>query len=196
MSIDQYDFIECPGASGVRIPCVKRTDGREDDTTGVRVPDWLVHIENSDVYCALEDFPDPGYTELFGWYCESSRHVTGNSSNSLYTSGTLWHSDVFLVTQNAAHNHNINKWIAAGDITASVKIIRLSRVNGAIEPVQTLLFEVIHWTGMHAYLDWSIARFTACRRTNTVRGFPQDGSAPAGHAECTTNYVDNTVEGG
>ncbi|MDR1207812.1 MAG: hypothetical protein LBJ89_00505 [Holosporales bacterium] len=191
MSIDQYEFIECPGASGIRIPCVKRTDGLEEDTTGVRVPDWMVYIEESDVQSTLDGYEDE-HTELFGWYCESSRHVTGNSSNSLYTSGTLWHSDVFLVTQNAAHNHNINKWIAAGDITPSVKIIRLTRVNDVIEPIQEILFEVIHWTGIHAYLDWSITRFTACRRTNKVWGFGQDGTA-AGQAACETNYVDNTI---
>lgn len=192
MSIDQYEFIECPGASGIRIPCVKRSDGLEEDTTGVRVPDWMIYIPGSDVKSTLAGF-EKGYTELFGWYCESSRHVSGNSSNSLYTSSTLWHSDVFFTTQNGPHNHNINTWIAAGTITEFVIIIRLARVNGKIQRIQQISFKVVHWTGTHAYLDWNIARFTACQRTNTVQGFHQDGT-PAGNAACTTNYADNTVK--
>ncbi|MDR1907435.1 MAG: hypothetical protein LBQ43_01055 [Holosporales bacterium] len=188
--LDQYELLECPGANGVLIPVVKRTDGFEEDTTGVRVPDWMVLIEQSDGQSTLKGYEK--HIELFGWYCESSRHVKGDSSNHLYTSGTLWHSDVFLVMQNGKHNHNINKWIAAGDITTGVTIVRLSRVNDAIQPLQQLRFEICHWAGMHAYLDWSIARFTACRRSNTVFAFDQGGKSK-GQTSCTTNYVDNTV---
>ncbi|MDR2464433.1 MAG: hypothetical protein LBD36_02370 [Holosporales bacterium] len=195
MSIDQYDFIEVPGANGIRIPIVKRTDGFEEDTTGVRVPDWMVHISNtSGTTSTLNGYET--FTELFGWYCESSRHVKGDATNHLYTSATLWHSDIFIVTQNGIHNQSINKWLTDGTITDQIIIHRIIRTGDAgnygITVIQELIFQTCHWCGMHNYLDWNIARFTACSRVNTVAGIKQNG-VPIGKASCIIDYVNNTV---
>jgi hypothetical protein len=198
MSIDMYEYLEIPGASGVRIPLVKRTNGQEEDTTGVRVPDWMVHIGGaSGTQSTLNGYEE--WTELFGWYCESSRHVKGDSTNNLYTSAKLWHSDVFLITQNGIHNKSVNKWIADGTITDTIKIHRITRTgnteNYGISIIQEIVFQTCHWCGMHSHLDWSIIRFTACTRTNTVTGFRQNGIlASCGQTSCTIDYTNNTIE--
>lgn len=192
MSIDQYTFIEVPGTRDIRIPIVKRTSEQEEDSTGVRLPDWLVNIKGEDDITSSKFSGFEAFTELFGFYCESSRYVTGDSSNNLYTSGTLWHSDVFLVTQNAKHNASINKAIADGTIFPSVTIVRVSKVNGANQPIQELTFTNCHWCSSQAYLDWTITAFTACQRTNRVHGFSQIGEKKGCNA-CTTDYTQNTV---
>ncbi|MDR1597551.1 MAG: hypothetical protein LBR89_01285, partial [Holosporales bacterium] len=186
--MDQYEFIRVPGTD-VLIPVVKRSDQEEHDTTGVRVPDWMVCIDTCPGESTLSGFED--YIELFGWYCESSRHVKGDSSNNLRTSGTLWHSDVYLVMQNGVHNHKINTWIADGTIISAVVIERLVRMNSVVETTQDILFTACHWSGMFSYLDWSIARFTACSRINTVYGFDQESGSPTGNASCHTDYAEN-----
>lgn len=193
MSIDQYEFIECPGANGITIPIVKKTTGEEDDTTGVRVPDWMVKIDGAQTSSYINGYT--AYTELFGWYAESSRHVKGDSANGLCPSSTLWHSDIFLVMQNGFQNAHINKSVADGTITPNITIIRLSRINNKVEVIQTLVFSSCHWVGIHAYLDWSIARFTACIRSNTVQGFDQKegGGGSFGSASCIVDYTQNTV---
>lgn len=194
-SIDQYTFIDVPGTRKIRIPIVKRTSEQEEDSTGVRLPDWIVSITGESVITA-SNFPDfDEYIELFGFYYELSRYVTGDSSNNLYTSGTLWHSDVFLVTQNGLHNVSINKAIADGTIFPEVDILRISKINGETKVIQQLTFETCHWCSSQSYLDWTIVAFTACTRTNKIQGFSQEGGLSKGFAAYTTSYTQNTTTG-
>ncbi|MDR1598071.1 MAG: hypothetical protein LBR89_04015 [Holosporales bacterium] len=198
--MDQYEYLTVPGVD-VRIPVVKRSDQEEHDTTGVRVPDWMVIIDGCTGESTLNKYED--YIELFGWYCESSRHVRGDSANNLRTSGTLWHSDVFLVMQNGVHNHQINTWINCGKITTYITIVRLTRVNldespedpssVQVQTIQELMFATCHWVGMYAYLDWSIARLTACERVNRMHEFKQREGVLGGNTLCHTSYAHNTV---
>lgn len=194
MSIDQYTYIEIPGNRNIRIPIVKRTSEQEEDSTGVRLPDWLVAITGEELITSSKFSGFEGYTELLGFYCESSRYVSGDSSINLYTSSTLWHSDVFLVMQNGPHNASINKAIADGTIFPSVEIIRVSKINGANQIIQKITFLTCHWCSSQAYLDWSIFAFTACIRMNEVQGFSQRGENK-GVAMCTTDYAQNTIKG-
>lgn len=191
MSIDQYEYIECPGSSGIRIPICKRTRGEEEDRTGAHIPDWMVHIDDADTMSTLDGYED--YTELMGWYCESSRHVKGDSVNNLYTAGTLWHSDVFLVMENGRQNAYINRSVADGTITPNIKIVRLTHINSEVHAIQTLVFSTCHWAGVHTHMDWTIARFTACQRSNTVQAFTQNGTLK-GSALCEVDYETNEVD--
>lgn len=75
MSIDQYTYIEIPGNRNIRIPIVKRTSEQEEDSTGVRLPDWLVAITGEELITSSKFSGFEGYTELLGFYCESSRYV-------------------------------------------------------------------------------------------------------------------------
>jgi hypothetical protein len=191
MSIDQYEFIEVPGARDIRIPLVKRTTGLEKDTTGVIVPDWVVYIDGSNATSTLDGYED--WVELGGWLCESSRHVQGYPINQLRPA-VSWHSPVYLVLPNGPQNPHINNCIAKGICTQRIVIRRITRIGDAtVTVIQELTFQTCHWCIICAYLDWSIAGFTACVRTNTVIGFTQRGVA-CGQTSCTINYVDNTID--
>lgn len=189
-SIDQYEFIEAPGTNNVRIPIIKRTSEHEQNSSGTRIPDWVVCIEGitESFLTAPNSFDD--CTELFGFYCESAAFMKGDSANNFYPSATIWHSDIFIVTQNGKHTPTIRNYINSGAITQEVSIVRLSRIGEEIEPIQVLTFETCHWCGIQSHLDWTIARFTACTRTNTTIGVRQDG-LKLGKNAWVTHYANN-----
>lgn len=191
MSLD-YEYIEVPGSSRIRIPLVKRNQDLEEDATGTRVPDWMFCIEGGAGLTKSVIKGYEKYSEVFGWYCESSRHVKGDTTNNLYTSATLWHSDIFLVVQNSNHIAFVKNSIASGHISPEIILIRLTRINNVVQIVQTLTFNTCHWLAIHAHLDWSILRFTACKRTNSVNGFDQDGN-PTGQSTFIVNYATNST---
>lgn len=191
--IDEYDYLPCPGSTGLLIPVVKRSK-TEDETTGTRVPDWMFFIEDGNTESTIDKFES--YCELFGWYCESSRHVQGDSAGHLSTSGTLWHSNVYLVCQNGKHTTFIQNSAATGRITTKVSIVRLIRINNVVHEQQRIDFLTCHWVGVHTLMSHSICVFTACERTNTVKGFNQAGPQmgnPAGQTSCTIKYLENRV---
>lgn len=193
MSIDQYEYLDFPGSSGIRIPLCKKTTGEEEDRTGLHLPDWMVTIDGAGTNSTLAGYET--YTELMGWYCESSRHVKGDSVNNLHTAGTLWHSDVYLVLENGFHNAYITRSVADGTITPNISIVRLSHIQSAVQKIQELTFSTCHWVGVHNHLDWLFVRFTACKRKNTVTAFKQDGQK-RGDNTCITNYETNEVAAG
>lgn len=190
MSIDQYEYLDFPGTSGIRIPICKKTFGEEEDRTGVHIPDWMVSIDGAGTKSALKDYTQ--YTELMGWYCESSRHVKGDSVNPLYTGGTLWHSDVFLILENGFHNAYITRSVADGTITPKIVLVRLSHINSTVQVVQQLTFSTCHWVGVHNHMDWLLVRFTACKRENKVTAFTQNGTQKGSNA-CIVDYETNEV---
>lgn len=189
----EYEFIECPGSASIRIPIVKRNTHEEDEVTGVRIPDWMVTFDDGNGGTVSTIAGYEHCTELFGWYCESSRHIKGDTHGDLYSSGTLWHSDVFLVLQNGPHLAYVKNAVGGGGITPSITIFRLIRINGEVRPKQILKFETGHWVAVHAYASWSIIRFTACKRMNSAFGYTQDGM-PTGQSACETDYASNSVK--
>lgn len=197
MSITKYEFMDVPGLKNAKVPIIRRSaiDGDED---GTKLPDWMVYIDGAGTSSFVEGNSKIGkplteFIELFGWYCESSRGVTRDSGNNLYTSGTLWHSTVYLVIQNGAHNAYIKNAIADGTITPNLNIVRLSRVGtGAPEVIQSLLFQSCHWNNVQSHLDLSIVSFTACIRSNTVFEFKQM-SGVGGQNSCSVDYTTNQV---
>lgn len=193
MSIDQYEYIDFPGDKDIRIPICKKTLGDAEEQTGIYTPDWMISIDDAQTASTIAGYET--YAELMGWYCESARHVKGDSADSLRTGGTLWHSDVFLALENGVHNAYINRSVADGTITPTITLVRLMHVNGAVQTLQTLTFSTCHWVGVHTHLDWIFARFTACKRENKVAAFNQDGS-PRGNNTCIINYETNEATAG
>lgn len=192
MALD-YEFLECPGDVNVRIPLVRRPTKEEDEATGTRIPDWMLSIEDGSgltesTYAGFEK-----YTEILGWYGESSRHIKGDTAGIFYSSATLWHSDVFVVTQNGSHIAFVKNSIASGHISPEVKIVRLTKVNNVVQIVQMLTFNTCHWLAIHAHLDWSVLRFTACKRTNAMTAFDQAGNQ-VGQTTFGVDYALNTLE--
>lgn len=185
INIEQYKFIPFPGSSDIVIPTVRKGSALEEDTTSSRLPEWMIKIDKADTKSKLDGFKD--FTELFGWYCESSRYIRGDASINFYPSGTLWHSDVFLVLQNGDHNTSLNKFVAGGIITDNITIVRLVKINNEIQKAQELSFDFCHWCGVESSLDTIFARFTAVVRENKVTSFDQDGTQ-MGFNTCLTDY--------
>lgn len=189
-SIDQYEFLEVPGYTDVRIPIVNRTSEKEQDSTGTRLPEWMVTIDGIQTVSTVAGFEK--YAELYGFYCESASFFKGDSALDLYPSGCIWHSDVFLVTQTGRHTPEIRNHLNQAMMTANITIVRLAKVANTVHQIQTLTFSTCHWCGIQTYLDWTISRFTACKRTNTIKGFSQGGE-DSGAASCEVDYTQNTV---
>ncbi|GHS93123.1 hypothetical protein AGMMS49949_06050 [Alphaproteobacteria bacterium] len=194
MPIGQYRYIEC---GGVSIPIVDKEDKNESETTGRALPAWMMKIDHGPVTNSSISGADGGttfadYTELHGLQYTLSRNVKGDAALNLYTSGTLWHSGVFVVVQNGPHNSYINNSVVDGTITPNIIILRTIRINNLTLVKQELVFTNCHWAGVYSHSEFTVFQFTACRRSNTVKGITQDG-LEKGQASCITDYAEVSV---
>lgn len=184
-----YQIIEIPGSHKLKMATVD-TSTSSDENRGVRSPEWMVKIDLI-LQSNVTGYND--YSELFGWYGESSRLTTGDISGQLFTSSTLKHSDVVLLIPNGGHGAQLETKMNIGMPLENVNIVRLGNIQNMKVKLQTIEFGNCRIQAFQQQLDRLYIFISPTTKTNTVFVYGNDG-AMKGQMVSRVDYSKNIAE--
>ena len=182
-----YTVTELPGHSRIKIAT---TDTTTPNDRGVRSPEWMVKIDEL-VHSNVEGFED--YSELFGWYGESSRFTTGDIGNQLFASATLSHSDLILLLPNGGHGAQIESKMNLGIPLGLVQIVRLGHIKATKVKLQLIDYTTCRIQSFQQQLDRIYLFLSISSKMNTVFVYDIEGNNQ-GQMVSKADYSRNTAE--
>lgn len=116
-----------------------------------------------------------GFTELFGWFSEMARYVSGHVNGKLLISGSVQNSPLTLMIPAGTAAATLEEALFKGQVIRCITLIRLGYVGGILQVLQTILFQHCRFTGFQQQLDRLIVHCTPLEKTNLICVFDQKG---------------------
>jgi hypothetical protein len=185
---ENFTITEIPGRNRLKVAVVQNPDGDQDK--GVKSPEWMIKIDDL-MISNVEGYE--GFSQLYGWYGESSRFTSGDVGGPLQSSATLKHSDLILLIPNGGHTAKIETSMNIGKALDTIEIVRLANIKAAKVRLQTLEFKTCRIQAVQQQLDrvWLVLQVGS--KTNTINVYDQMG-ANTGQMVSRVDYIKNTVE--
>jgi hypothetical protein len=201
-----YELLDIPGTSGLRIAVIPAMNNSETDSdTGQRLEtEWSTFIVSSGATSFLGLGAQAiigtaslltSHLEVYGWYSETDRETGTNVSNQLFTSSRIRHSELFLVLNMGIQLAVLENRMASGVPISSVILLRLIKIGLQVPiPIQMNIFENCYVTSVQQVLDYLVVGFRISRKSVMCCSFNQSG-IPVGIGACDINFISNSSLG-
>lgn len=186
----RFKLIELPGRSKYRIPVTSSYDASEDEGRISKTPDWIVRLDNI-TNSSIADYTD--FTELFGWYGESSRFTASDISSDFVTSATLKHSELILLIPNGGFAAPIESRMYEGIPIDELVIVRLGNIRQTRVETQALVYRCCYIQRFQQQLDRVFLQVTVKTKENTLYVFDVDGM-PRGQVVSRVDFSSNQID--
>lgn len=117
-----------------------------------------------------------GFTELFGWFSEMTRFVSGHVAGKLLISGSIKNSPLVLMIPAGTAAATLEEALFTGQLITCITLIRLGYVGGLLQVLQVVIFHHCRLTNFQQQLDRLIIHCTVLEKTNHICVFDQQGT--------------------
>lgn len=176
------------GSKKFYLPSVSDVNDANNET-GSKSPEWLIKMDD-DLTGSVAGYEQ--YSELFGWYANSSRYTSPDVSNRLFTSAKLRHSDLVIQIPNGGYGPTVENKMNSGVPYVSIEIVRLGNIKSTSVKLQETKFSTCYIKEYTQELDRIVLTARITKKENTVFVYDNDGNN-TGQTVSSTDYSKNTV---
>ena len=183
---DRYKTSNLANAAGF-IPMV---DSDIRQMNHITTPEWMIQIDDL-LSSTIEKFEK--FSELYGWSAEQGRLTKGHTSNNLFSTAAVQHSNVRIVLSAGIFIPTLDTKMNTGANISLIKIVRLANVGDMKVSLQEIEYKNCKIESMEQQLDHLIISFRPETRQNKIIKYKQDGSKE-GQAVSKFDYTKGTGE--
>ncbi len=183
-----YSIVDIAGRSQVKVAVVDH----DMPERGVKSPEWMIRLDDI-VYSYVKGYES--YCELFGWHSESNRFTNPDISNELFTSATLYHSDVILIIPNGGYSTVLQNRMNSGQIIEEMEIVRLGNVGKIKVKLQEIIHKICRLQSVQQQLDQLVLSFQVTSKMDTHFIYDVTGQIK-GQMVSSVNYSLGSINNG
>ena len=192
MSTNYKDYT-IPGTD-ITIKIRADEDGAASLSSQSKTPEWMVKCGDK-FTSMITGYTD--YIELLGFYGETFRNTTGQSSMSMPSfngSSSIGHTQVALVIPMGGHITFLETSVGNNPHINDIVILRIGNIMGATVIMQKITFTGVILNAVQQDLDGKVSlRMQIGSRTNEVASYGMDGAA-LGQLVSKTDYNQNIIQ--
>ncbi|GHS96489.1 hypothetical protein AGMMS50296_2680 [Alphaproteobacteria bacterium] len=162
-----------------------------DNTTTVQTPEWMVSLDDL-CKSTIEGYKK--YTNLYGYFSESSRYIAPDLSENLFMSSAIKAAELLLILPHGEHGPKIDWKVFDGTIIKKATIVRIGTTEGTVVPLQILTFETVRFTGIELNIRYIAVSAQFAKKTNDIQVFKQSDGKAEGHKISSVDFNKNNLE--